>query len=230
MTIAAGGPRASQGPSSRTDPRGPSLQTVPARARRAHAPGSGINPSLPSLKAARARDKLLRGFATLRPKCSRSRSACAGTASPDSPDPTLSVPSNTNRGPSGRSRGVILAIPSSINARSPSFKHAAAACGFPPKGSYPLHGGGPFASTDTSSPRSAVPIYQQPLEVEAGSPAATAPRSLSGSRERVEASEPGPASVGPRYSAPSWSRGAGSFRTRSLVPCVGPPTCASPKP
>jgi hypothetical protein len=48
------------------------------------------------------------------------------------PDPTLSAPTS----PAGYSAvlgrdGVFLAIPNTINPRSPAFKQAAAACGFP---------------------------------------------------------------------------------------------------
>ena len=108
--------------------------------------GSVTNPSSPSFKAAKAAcAKLLPGFAKTKAQMLKISKCMRQHGISRFPDPTLSVTGNPARA-IARS-GVILAIPSSINTRSPAFKHAAAACKFPPKGSYPLHGGGPFAAT-----------------------------------------------------------------------------------
>jgi hypothetical protein len=108
--------------------------------------GAGINSSSPSFKAARAAcDKLLPGFAHAKAqmlkisKCMR-RQGISGF-----PNPTISIPPKANPARAIAHSGVILAVPSSINLRSPTFKHAAAVCGFPPDDWYPVHGGGPFA-------------------------------------------------------------------------------------
>jgi hypothetical protein len=102
--------------------------------------GSGLNPASPSFRAAQtACGHLLPGggpgaqapspaaraqmFAISR--CMRAHGVN------DFPDPTTSPPSN----PSGYSavlfhNGVGLAVPDSINTRSPAFTHAASVCGF----------------------------------------------------------------------------------------------------
>jgi hypothetical protein len=50
----------------------------------------------------------------------------------DFPDPTLSPPSNpAGYGLALGRDGVFIAIPKTIDVRSPAFKQAAAACGFP---------------------------------------------------------------------------------------------------
>lgn len=110
--------------------------------------GAGINSSSPSFKAARAAcDKLLPGFAHAKAqmlkvsKCMR-RQGISGF-----PNPTISIPPNSDPARAIAHSGVILAVPSSISLRSPTFEHAAAVCGFPPDDWYPVHGGGPFAGT-----------------------------------------------------------------------------------
>lgn len=145
LTIAAWG--------SSSKPRAPSRDHAILafkRCMRAHGvpmdTGSGINSSAPSFKAARAAcDKLLPGFAHAKSqmlmvsKCMRQQGISRF------PNPTVSLPPNSNPARAIAHNGVILAVPSSINLRSPTFKHAAAVCGFPPDDWYPLHGGGPFA-------------------------------------------------------------------------------------
>ncbi len=115
------------------DPRpGSGVVQIPA--------GSGINPFSPSFKAAQARcAKLLPGGGPGNQHPSeqditemRQLSVCMRQHGVSGfPDPTLSPPSS----PAGYSqledrRGVILAIPDTIDQRSPVYKQAAAACGF----------------------------------------------------------------------------------------------------
>ncbi len=64
------------------------------------------------------------------------RSACASTASPDSPTPRASVPSNLGRiGEVSDRDGAILVFPATINMQSAAFTQAATACGFMPDAS-----------------------------------------------------------------------------------------------
>lgn len=63
------------------------------------------------------------------------------------PNPTLSVPSDSNAARAVAHSGMILAVASSIDLRSPTSKHAAAACAFPPDAWYPVRGGSAFANT-----------------------------------------------------------------------------------
>ena len=63
------------------------------------------------------------------------------------PNPTLSVPSDSNPAQAVAHSGVILAVPSSIDLRSRTFKHAAAVCAFAPDDWYPVQVGSPFANT-----------------------------------------------------------------------------------
>ena len=102
--------------------------------------GSGINPSSPSFKSAQANcHKLLPGGGPTSghpsaqakaqmleiSQCMRQRGVS------DFPDPTLSPPSNPNGYSAILDRGgAVLAIPDTINTRSPAFKQAAAACKF----------------------------------------------------------------------------------------------------
>ncbi len=101
---------------------------------------NGLNPSSPAFKAAQAGcQKLLSGGGpgavhptaqakaeTLKiSECMRSHGVSGF------PDPTLSPPSNpANYGTVENRGGVVLAVPSTINPGSPTFKQAAAACGF----------------------------------------------------------------------------------------------------
>ncbi len=147
LTIAAWGPS--------SKPKAPSRDHAILafkRCMRAHGvpmrSGSRINPSSRSVKAARAAcDRLLPGFAHAKgqmleiSKCMRQHDISGF------PNPTISLPPNSNPARAIAHSGVILAVPSSINLRSPTFKHAAAVCGFPPDDWYPVHGGGPFANT-----------------------------------------------------------------------------------
>jgi hypothetical protein len=101
---------------------------------------SGINPFSPSFKAAQAScRKLLPGGGPGAGHPSAQAKAQTLTISEcmrqhgisGFPDPTLSLPSS----PAGYSAiidrgGVILAIPKTIDPRSPTFEQAAAACGF----------------------------------------------------------------------------------------------------
>jgi hypothetical protein len=147
LTIAAWGPSSKQSASSRN-------HSVSAfkRCMREHGvpagTSSGINPSSPSFKAAKAAcAKLLPGFAKTKAQMLKISKCMRHHGIARFPDPTLSLPSKSNPARAIARSGVILAIPSSINVRSKAFRHAAALCKFPPKGSYPLHGGGPFAGT-----------------------------------------------------------------------------------
>ena len=110
--------------------------------------GSGINPSARSSKAAKtACAHLLPGFAKAKAhmrevsKCMRQHGVSGF------PNPTLSIPSDSNPARAVAHSGVILAVPSSIDLRSPTFTHAAAVCAFPPDDWYPVQGGSPFANT-----------------------------------------------------------------------------------
>lgn len=101
---------------------------------------SGMNPFAPAFKAAQAScQKLLPGggpgaaHPTAQAKAQTLKvSECMRQHGVSGfPDPTLSPPSS----PAGYSiledrGGVILAVPSTINPASPTFKQAAAACGF----------------------------------------------------------------------------------------------------
>jgi hypothetical protein len=110
--------------------------------------GSGINSSSPSLKAAReACDKLLPGFAHAKTQMLRISKCMRQQVISRFPNPTISIPPNSNPARAIAHSGVTLAVPSSINLRSSMFKHAAAVCGFAPDDWYPVHGGGPFANT-----------------------------------------------------------------------------------
>ena len=147
LTIAAWGPSSKPMANSRNDPT-----LAFKRCMRAHRvpmhPGSGINPSSPSFKAAKAAcDKLLPGFAHAKAQMLKISKCMRQHGISRFPNPTVSLPAKSNPARAIARSGVILAIPSSINARSPAFRNAAALCKFPPKGSYPLHGGGPFAGT-----------------------------------------------------------------------------------
>ncbi len=147
LTIAAWGPSSKQSAPSRHN-----AILAFKRCMRAHGvpvdSGSGTSPSSPSFEAAKAAcDKLLPGFAEAKAQMLKISKCMRQHGISRFPDPTLSLPSKSNPARAIARSGVILAIPSSINARSPAFKHAAAACKFPPEGSYPLHGGGPFAGT-----------------------------------------------------------------------------------
>lgn len=110
--------------------------------------GSGINPSSPSFKSARACAKLLPGFAHAKAQMVKVSKCMRQHGISGFPNPTLSVPASANRARVVARAGVILAIPSSINLRSPTFKHAAAVCGFPPDDWYPVQSGSPFAGTE----------------------------------------------------------------------------------
>ena len=101
---------------------------------------SGMNPFAPAFKAAQAScHKLLPGggpgsaHPTAQAKAQTLKiSECMRQHGVSGfPDPTLSLPSS----PAGYSLledrgGVVLAVPSTINPASPTFKQAAAACGF----------------------------------------------------------------------------------------------------
>jgi hypothetical protein len=102
---------------------------------------SGINPFSPSFKSAQGRcSKLLPGGGPANQKpseqdkqqmlrvsqCMRAHGVTAF------PDPTLTPPSS----PAGYSEvidrgGVVVAVPNTIDPRSPVYQHAAAVCGFP---------------------------------------------------------------------------------------------------
>lgn len=145
LTIAAWGPSTKPVAPSRND----AIQAF-KRCMRAHGvpmhPGSGINPSSPSFKAAKAAcAKLLPGFAKAKAQMLKVSKCMRQHGISGFPNPTLSIPSNSNPARAIARAGVILAIPSSINLRSPAFKHAAAVCGFPPDDWYPVQGGGAFA-------------------------------------------------------------------------------------
>ena len=108
--------------------------------------GSGINSSSPSFKSAKsACAKLLPGFSHAKAQMLKISNCMRQHGISRFPNPTISLPSNSNPARAIARDGVILAIPPSISLRSRAFKHAAAACGFPPDDWYPLHGGGPFA-------------------------------------------------------------------------------------
>jgi hypothetical protein len=108
--------------------------------------GSGINSSSSSLKSAKsACAKLLPGFSHAKAQMLKISKCMRQHGISQFPNPTLSLPSNSNPARAIARNGVILAIPPTINLRSPAFRHARAACGFPPDDWYPLHGGGPFA-------------------------------------------------------------------------------------
>ncbi len=147
LTIAAWGPS--------SKPRDPSRKDAVLafkRCMRAHGvpmpQGSGINPSSPSFKAAKAAcAKVLPGFAKAKAQMLKVSKCMRKHGISGFPIPSASIPSNSNAGRAIARAGVILAIPSSINLRSPTFKHAAAVCGFPPDYWYPVQGGGPFAGT-----------------------------------------------------------------------------------
>ncbi len=147
LTIAAWGPSSKPTAPSRND----SILAF-KRCMREHgvsmSSGSGINPNARSSKAAKtACAHLLPGFAKAKAqmlevsKCMR-RHGVSGF-----PNPTLSVPSDSNPARAVAHSGVILAVPSSIDLRSRTFKHAAAVCAFPPDDWYPVQGGSPFANT-----------------------------------------------------------------------------------
>lgn len=104
-----------------------------------------INPNSRSFTSARAAcTPLLPGFARTEAQMLKVSRCMREYGISRFPNPTVSSPSDPARAVA-RS-GVILAVPSSINVRSPAFKRAAGVCGFPPRGSYPLRGGGPFAA------------------------------------------------------------------------------------
>jgi hypothetical protein len=147
LTIAAWG--------SSSKPRAPSRNHAILafkRCMRAHGvpmhPGSRINPSSHSFKAAQAAcKKLLPGFAHAKAQMLKVSKCMRQHGISGFPNPTLSVPPNSTPARAIARAGVILAIPSAINLRSPTFKQAAAVCGFPPDYWYPVQGGGPFAGT-----------------------------------------------------------------------------------
>ncbi len=108
-------------------------------------PGSGVNPASPAFQSAQsACSKLLPGGGpgSGRPDPQAKAhmlalSACMrahGVA--DFPDPRSGSPPTNPAGYSGvmATNGYFLAIPSSINVRSPAFLQAAAACNFGPRG------------------------------------------------------------------------------------------------
>ena len=123
--------------------------------------GSGINPSSPSFKSARACAKLLPGFAHAKAQMLKISKCMRQHGISGFPNPTLSLPSNSNRARVIARNGVILAIPSSINLRSPTFKHAAAVCGFPPTTGIQCTGAVPSPGLNTGNPRSAGPSMRQ---------------------------------------------------------------------
>lgn len=102
---------------------------------------SGINPFSPGFKAAQAScRKLLPGggppsgppSAQAKAQALKISECMRGHGVSGFPDPTFSPPSS----PDGYSAildrgGVVLAIPDTIDAQSPAFRQAAAACGFP---------------------------------------------------------------------------------------------------
>jgi hypothetical protein len=147
MTIGSGGASSKPRPTSRNE-----AVLAFKRCLRAHGVpmhhGSGITPSSPAFKSARACAKLLPGFARAKAQMLKVAKCMRQHGIPGFPDPTLWVPSNSNRARVVARAGVVLAIPSSINLRSPSFKHAAAVCGFPPDDWYPVQSGSPFAGTE----------------------------------------------------------------------------------
>ncbi len=147
LTITAGG--------ASSKPRAPSRnEAILAfrRCLRAHGVpmhhGSGINPSSPSFKSARACAKLLPGFAHAKTQMLKIAKCMREHGTSGFPDPTLSIPASANRARVVARAGVILAIPSSINLRSPTSKHAAAVCGFPPDDWYPVQSSSPMAGTE----------------------------------------------------------------------------------
>lgn len=107
---------------------------------------SGLNPGSPSFKAAQAAcGKLLPGggpgagppSATMKARLLAVSKCMRAHGVSDFPDPTTTAPS----GPTGYAavlgaNGVFLAVPSSIDVRSPAFKQAASVCHFggPPGG------------------------------------------------------------------------------------------------
>jgi hypothetical protein len=146
LTIAAWGPSSKPTAPSRNDP-------VLAFKRCMHEhgvamrSGSGINPASRSFKAAKAAcAHLLPGFAKAKAQMLEVSKCMRRHGVSRFPNPTLSVPSDSNAGRAVAHSGVILAVPSSIDLRSPTFKHAAAVCGFPPDDWYPVQGGSPFAA------------------------------------------------------------------------------------
>jgi hypothetical protein len=102
---------------------------------------SGINPQSPAFQSAQTScGKLLpdggpgRGHPSAQDKAQMLHiSECMrGHGISDFPDPTPSPPSNPSRYGLALGRdGVFIAIPKTINTRSPAFKQAAAGCGFP---------------------------------------------------------------------------------------------------
>lgn len=103
--------------------------------------GPGVNPSSPAFRSAQTScNKLLPGGGpgSRRPTAQDKAqmlhmSRCMrGHGISDFPDPTLSPPSNPAAYSAAVGRnGVFIAIPKTIDAQSPAFKQAAAACGFP---------------------------------------------------------------------------------------------------
>ncbi len=101
---------------------------------------SGIDPQSPAFQAARAKcSKLLpRGGPPTGPPSAQAKLAMLKISEcmrshgvTDFPDPTTKLPSS----PAGYGQvtdrdGVVLAIPSTINVRSPAYQQAAAACNF----------------------------------------------------------------------------------------------------
>jgi hypothetical protein len=116
-----GGIQLSIGPSSGVNPQAPAFQAAQQSCQ--HLMPGGGQPSAQA--SAQAKARLLRTS-----ECMRAHGVT------DFPDPQAgSPPSN----PAGYSAvmgedGAFLAIPSSINPRSPAFEQAAAACNFGPKG------------------------------------------------------------------------------------------------
>jgi hypothetical protein len=123
-----GGVQLSIGPSSGVNPQAPAFQAAQQSCK--HLMPNGGQPSAQA--SAQAKAQLLRTS-----ECMRAHGIT------DFPDPqTGSPPSN----PAGYSavmgvNGAFLAIPSSINPRSPAFMQAASACNFGPKGAHAREGG-----------------------------------------------------------------------------------------
>jgi hypothetical protein len=115
-------------------------------------PSSGINPQAPAFRAAQQSCQHLlpnggqpsaQASAQAKAQLLRTSECMRAHGITDFPDPqTGSPPSN----PTGYSAvmgvdGAFLAIPSSINPRSPAFKQAAAVCNFGPRGAHVPNGG-----------------------------------------------------------------------------------------
>ena len=102
-------------------------------------PSSGIDPSSPGFKAARAScHKLLPGggpgsghpSAQDKEQMLQISECMRRHGISDFPDPTTSPPDPSRYGAAIGRNGVFLAIPNTIDTQSPAFEHAASACNF----------------------------------------------------------------------------------------------------